>query len=46
LLLNVVDGYTQAEVARILDAPEGTVATWVAEAKRRVRAAFGEESRR
>jgi RNA polymerase sigma-70 factor (ECF subfamily) len=46
MLLNVVDGYTQAEVARILDAPEGTVATWVAEAKRRVRAAFGEESRR
>jgi len=46
LLLNVVDGYTQAEVARILEVPEGTVATWVAEAKRRVRAALGEESRR
>ena len=46
LLLNVLDGYTQAEVARILDAPEGTVATWVADAKRRVRAALGEESRR
>ena len=46
LLLNVVDGYTQAEVARILEVPEGTVATWVAEAKRRIRAALGEESRR
>ncbi len=44
LLLNVVDGYTQAQVARILDASEGTVATWVAEAKRRLRGILGEES--
>jgi RNA polymerase sigma-70 factor, ECF subfamily len=45
LLLNVVDGYTQAEVARILDAPEGTVASWVSEAKRRLRGLLSEEPR-
>lgn len=44
LLLNVVDGYTQAEVARMLDAPEGTVASWVSEAKNRLRGLLGEES--
>lgn len=43
LLLNVVDGYTQAEIARMLDAPEGTVASWIAAAKRRLRAALAEE---
>lgn len=37
LLLNVVDGYTQGEIARMLDAPEGTVASWVADAKRLLR---------
>lgn len=44
LLLNVVDGYTQAEIGRMLEAPEGTVAGWVAEAKRHLRAALGEET--
>ena len=29
LLLNVVDGYTQAEIARMLSVPEGTVASWI-----------------
>lgn len=43
LLLNVVDGYSQAEIARMLDAPEGTVASWIAAAKRRLRAALAEE---
>jgi RNA polymerase sigma-70 factor (ECF subfamily) len=43
LLLNVVDGYTQAEVGRMLDAPEGTVASWVSEAKHRLRGLLGEE---
>jgi RNA polymerase sigma-70 factor (ECF subfamily) len=43
LLLNVVDGYTQAEVARMLDAPEGTVASWVSEAKRRLRGLLNQE---
>lgn len=43
LLLNVIDGYTQAEIARILDAPEGTVASWVSAAKRRLRDILGED---
>jgi RNA polymerase sigma factor (sigma-70 family) len=29
LLLNVVDGYTQAEVGQMLDTPAGTVASWI-----------------
>jgi RNA polymerase sigma-70 factor (ECF subfamily) len=29
LLLNVVDGYTQAEIAGMLSVPEGTVASWI-----------------
>src|SRR6476660_10656601 len=29
LLLNVVDGYTQAEIGRMLSVPEGTVASWI-----------------
>lgn len=40
LLLNIVDGYTQAEIARMLDV---TVAAWIAAAKRRLRAALAEE---
>lgn len=43
LLLNVIDGYTQAEIALMLDAPEGTVASWVSDAKRRLRIALAEE---
>lgn len=43
LLLNVMDGYTQAEIAGILDVPAGTVAWWVTTAKARLRAALGEE---
>lgn len=43
LLMNVVDGYTQAEIARVLDAPEGTIATWVADGKRHLRAILGED---
>jgi RNA polymerase sigma-70 factor (ECF subfamily) len=42
LLLSVLDGYTQAEIAEILEAPPGTVAGWVAAAKRRLRDALGE----
>ena len=38
LLLNVVDGYTQAEIARILDAPVGTVASWLSRGRATVRA--------
>lgn len=44
LLLNVVDGYTQAEIGRMLERPEGTVASWISEAKRHARDALGEES--
>lgn len=40
LLLNVIDGYTQAEIAAMLETPPGTVATWIAAAKRRTRAAL------
>jgi RNA polymerase sigma-70 factor (ECF subfamily) len=43
LLLNVVDGYTQAEIADMLGAPPGTVAGWVAAAKRRLRDALADE---
>jgi RNA polymerase sigma-70 factor (ECF subfamily) len=42
LLLNVVDGYTQSEVGRMLDAPAGTVASWIHEAKASLRAVLGE----
>jgi RNA polymerase sigma-70 factor, ECF subfamily len=42
LLLNVVDGYTQAEVSRILEAPEGTIAYWISEAKTHLRSTLDE----
>lgn len=37
LLLNVLDGYTQAEVASMMQVPAGTVASWIAAAKRELR---------
>ena len=37
LLLSVVDGYTQAEVAAILGVPPGTVASWLSRAKTQLR---------
>jgi RNA polymerase sigma-70 factor (ECF subfamily) len=42
LLLNVLDGYTQAEIAEILGAPPGTVGGWIVAAKRRARGALAE----
>jgi RNA polymerase sigma-70 factor (ECF subfamily) len=39
LLLSVIDGYTHAEIATMLEAPEGTVASWLS----RGRAALREE---
>jgi RNA polymerase sigma-70 factor, ECF subfamily len=42
LLLNVLDGYTQADIAEILGAPPGTVAGWIAAAKRRTREALSQ----
>ncbi len=37
LLLSAVDGYTQAEIARMLEVPPGTVASWLARAKAHLR---------
>jgi RNA polymerase sigma-70 factor, ECF subfamily len=43
LLLNVVDGYTQAEIAGMLGVPVGTVASWISRAKARARDELGKE---
>jgi RNA polymerase sigma-70 factor, ECF subfamily len=40
LLLNVVDGYTQAEIAAMLEVAPGTVASWVSRAKAQLREAL------
>ncbi len=37
LLLNAVDGYTQAEIARMLAVPEGTVASWISRGRAALR---------
>lgn len=37
LLLHVVDGYTQAEIAAMLDVAPGTVASWLSRAKAHLR---------
>jgi RNA polymerase sigma-70 factor, ECF subfamily len=37
LLLNTVDGYTQAEIATILDVPAGTVASWISRSRATLR---------
>lgn len=37
LLLNAVDGYTQAEIAAIMGVPPGTVASWLSRAKAQMR---------
>jgi RNA polymerase sigma-70 factor (ECF subfamily) len=37
LLLNAVDGYTQAEIAAMLEVPPGTVASWLSRAKAHLR---------
>lgn len=44
LLMNVLDGYTQAEIGKVLEVPEGTVASWIADAKRRMRATLGKDA--
>ncbi len=43
LLLNVIDRYTQAEIAEMLDVPSGTVASWVSRAKSQLREQLGKE---
>jgi RNA polymerase sigma-70 factor, ECF subfamily len=37
LLLNVLDGYTQAEIALMLSVPEGTVASWISRGRSALR---------
>jgi RNA polymerase sigma-70 factor (ECF subfamily) len=41
LLLNIVDGYTQAEIARMLSVPEGTVASWISRGRASLRRELG-----
>jgi len=41
LLLNVVDGYTQAEIAAMLTVPEGTVASWISRGRAVLRRELG-----
>jgi RNA polymerase sigma-70 factor (ECF subfamily) len=41
LLLNLVDGYTQAEIARMLGVPEGTVASWISRGRAALRRELG-----
>jgi RNA polymerase sigma-70 factor (ECF subfamily) len=38
LLMNVVDGYTHAEIAAMLSVPPGTVASWISRARVQLRA--------
>jgi RNA polymerase sigma-70 factor, ECF subfamily len=40
LLMNAVDGYTQAEIAAMLEVPPGTVASWLSRAKAQMRTAL------
>jgi RNA polymerase sigma-70 factor (ECF subfamily) len=42
LLLSAIDGYTQAEIAQILSAPEGTVASWISRGRAMLRRQLGE----
>ncbi|MCV0403056.1 MAG: RNA polymerase sigma factor [Chloroflexi bacterium] len=42
LLLSVIDGYTQAEIAGILGVPSGTVASWLSRAKTVLRRALSD----
>ncbi len=37
LLLNAVDGYTQAEIAAMLEVPAGTIASWLSRSKAHLR---------
>jgi RNA polymerase sigma-70 factor, ECF subfamily len=42
LLLNLRDGFTQAEIGRILSVPEGTVASWISRARAALRRELGD----
>jgi RNA polymerase sigma-70 factor (ECF subfamily) len=41
LLLNVLDGYTQAEIGTMLGVPEGTVASWLSRGRSALRRELG-----
>jgi RNA polymerase sigma-70 factor (ECF subfamily) len=43
LLLNLVDGYTHAEIGLMMSAPTGTVASWISRARAQVRAELRED---
>jgi RNA polymerase sigma-70 factor (ECF subfamily) len=42
LLMNTLDGYTQAEIATMLGVPPGTVASWLSRTKALLRSRLGE----
>ncbi|MEX2011758.1 MAG: sigma-70 region 4 domain-containing protein, partial [Chloroflexota bacterium] len=42
LLLNVLDGYTHAEIAAMLGVRPGTVSSWLSRGKERLRGALAE----
>jgi RNA polymerase sigma-70 factor (ECF subfamily) len=42
LLANVLDGYTQREIATMLDVPEGTVSSWLSRVRTALRSDLGE----
>ena len=43
LLLNVLDGYTQAEIAAMLGVAEGTVAGWISRGRSALRKELGSD---
>jgi RNA polymerase sigma-70 factor, ECF subfamily len=43
LVLNVLDGYTHAEIAQILGVRPGTVSSWISRGKDRLRVLLGDE---
>jgi RNA polymerase sigma-70 factor (ECF subfamily) len=43
IILTTLDGYSQDEVAALLDAPRGTVASWISRGRERLRAELGRD---
>lgn len=43
LLMNAIDGYTQAEIASLMGVPPGTVASWLSRAKAHLREALTDD---
>lgn len=41
VVLHTVDGYTHAEIGRLLDVPEGTVASWISRGRAQLRELLG-----